>query len=156
MSFRVHLLSAIHDYLTATPDIVEIISDRHYTGVAPRGTICPYVIFNQISSVPQWTSGLAYNETVMVQVDVYGITDIQTLETAGEINEVLGDAPLAVSSGLIQVVERIGGGSLSHNEVSENGERLWRYQLDYKIWTSRSKNPITSQEVNILSVNGIV
>src|SRR4051812_44934329 len=128
MSFRTHLLQAIHDYLDDSPDVFAAIGDQHYTGLARRGTLPPYVIVNQISAVPQYTTGNAYGELVRLQVDVYATSDLEALGLGDLITETLDYSPLAINSAFVESFQRGGGGSLTVEEASDlDGEPLSRF-----------------------------
>jgi hypothetical protein len=80
------LLPPIFALLKAAPAVVAIVAAKIYRhGIAPQGTVAPYIVWSVISGVPENNlSDAPPIDRMTIQVDCYHATDagIETLATA--------------------------------------------------------------------------
>lgn len=66
------LVKDIRDRLAASANVVDKVSDRIYSEVAPQQASLPYLILNEISQQPEfYLGGEAGRHTSVIQIDVY-------------------------------------------------------------------------------------
>lgn len=121
------MLPPIFALLKAAPAVTAIVGVnptkvfRH--GVAPQGTVAPYVVWTVISDVPENSlSELPSMDSVTVQVDSYSLTDQGVVDLAAAVRSAL--EPHGHMTGM-------------PIDQQEPDTKLYRIALQFDIWLTR-------------------
>lgn len=101
---------------------------RAYPVIVPESTTFPYVMFQQIASVPQNTmSGVATYYNSRVQVNCYGLLNKDAKDLSTAVKNALERVTKGVYSGVTVINSTIiDGGRDAYNQGADEDGAFWR------------------------------